>query len=371
LSAGGLALVAGVSYFAVTSIQSDLEGLTLRAAPLQTKTYELQERTERLMGSLLRLSLVRSKDDADKVLAGVAADSQAIDTLRGEIRVLDPKASAENADFRSAQATSPARWTSAWPTRRPTARERERRAGAEQGRGRGGRHAQGRAADRRRGRPGGRQGAGRGRKLAQSMKLVLTAQSKLKEVAVVVSEVDLASNRFRLGPLKDKFKSPLDSIAALEVEAGSEDVLKDTRAMAATLLDAATKDGSGLLALRAVVLAARPEAPEADAAYQKQRKALLAPIEQQVAKLGATLDAAEVQAVKQRQVLEAALKLRNEPGGVVGTSEEVSLQIRDMVGSLRLLMLAASEAEEAAAHKDLGQLGEKLRPHMATCAPGC
>ena len=104
LSAGGLALVAGVSYFAVTSIQSDLEGLTLRAAPLQTKTYELQERTERLMGSLLRLSLVRSKDDADKVLAGVAADTQAIDRLRGEIRVLDPKASAENADFRSAQA---------------------------------------------------------------------------------------------------------------------------------------------------------------------------------------------------------------------------------------------------------------------------
>ena len=44
LSAGGLALVAGVSYFAVTSIQSDLEGLTLRAAPLQSKTYEVQER---------------------------------------------------------------------------------------------------------------------------------------------------------------------------------------------------------------------------------------------------------------------------------------------------------------------------------------
>jgi hypothetical protein len=120
------------------------------------------------------------------------------------------------------------------------------------------------------------------------------------------------------------------------------------------------------------VLAARPEArAEAEAAYQKQRKALLAPMEEQVAKLGATLDAAEVQAVKQRQVLEAALKLRNEPGGVVGTSEEVSLQIRDMVGSLRLLMLAASEAEAAAAHKDLGQLGEKLPGTWRRCEPGC
>jgi hypothetical protein len=61
-----------------------------------------------------------------------------------------------------------------------------------------------------------------------------------------------------------------------------------------------------------------------------------------VGKLGSVLDNTEVQAAKQRQVLEAALKLRNEPGGVVGTSETVSLAIRDMVGTLRLLMLAAT-----------------------------
>ena len=46
LSAAALALVAGVCWYAVTSIQSDLQGLTLRAAPLQSKTYEVQERTE-------------------------------------------------------------------------------------------------------------------------------------------------------------------------------------------------------------------------------------------------------------------------------------------------------------------------------------
>jgi hypothetical protein len=104
----------------VTSIQSDLQGLTLRAAPLQTKTYELQERTERLMGGLLRLSLARSKDDAGKVLAAVGADSQAIDTLRGEIRTLDPKAAPKGPTSAVRSARSPARSTSAWPTRPPT-----------------------------------------------------------------------------------------------------------------------------------------------------------------------------------------------------------------------------------------------------------
>ena len=372
LSAGGLALVAGVSFVAVTSIQSDLEGLTLRAAPLQTKTYELQERTERLMGALLRLSLVRNKEDADKVLAGVTADSQAIDKLRGEIRALDPKSAAENADFRNAQAdiarAVDKRLADEAAYRRESESARAALKKAEDAVAVTRKAVQqigveaGQAADK---------AQDSGRRLAQSMKQVLTAQSKLKEVALVVSEVDLASNRFRLGPLKDKFKSPLDSVLRLEVEAGSDDLLKDTRALAGTLLDATTKDGSGLLAQRAAVLAAKPEAKaEAEAAYQKQRKAVLGPMEEQVAKLGATLDAAEVQAVKQRQVLEAALKLRNEPGGVVGTSEEVSLQIRDMVGSLRLLMLAASEAEAAAAHKDMGQLGDKLAGHMATMRAG-
>jgi hypothetical protein len=68
------------------------------------------------------------------------------------------------------------------------------------------------------------------RKLATTIKLVMAAQARLREVVVAVSEVDLASNRFRLSPIKDKFKSPLDSIAAMQVEAGAEDVLKDLRA---------------------------------------------------------------------------------------------------------------------------------------------
>jgi phosphoglycerate-specific signal transduction histidine kinase len=104
LSGLSLALVAGVSWYAVTSIQSDLQGLTARAGPLQTKTYELQERTERLMGGLLRLSLVHNPDDAAKAGAVLAQDIQAVERLRGEIAVLDPKAPRDGVDFKAAQA---------------------------------------------------------------------------------------------------------------------------------------------------------------------------------------------------------------------------------------------------------------------------
>ena len=205
------------------------------------------------------------------------------------------------------------------------------------------------------------------RRLAGTIRLLLSAQSRLREVVVAVSEVDLASNRFRLGPIKDKFKSPIDSIQRLEVEPGGDDPIKDVRQLAGTLYELATKDGGGLLALRAAVLA---KTPDAEAAYAKQRKAILDPIEQQIAKLNALLDTTEAQAAKQRQVLEAALKLRNEPGGVVGTSEEVSLHIREMVGTLRLLMLAGSEADAKAAVDTLVKVGENLTGDMKTMRAG-
>ncbi|MEN9629435.1 MAG: hypothetical protein RJA10_2662 [Pseudomonadota bacterium] len=369
LSAAALALVASVSWFAVTSIQSDLQGLTLRAGPLQTKTYEVQERTERMMGALLRLSLVRSQADADKAVALISADSQALDTLRAEIRELDPKAAAENADFRAAQGEIANAVNKRLADEAAYLKESENAraalATAEQAVGQTRVAVQqigveaGKAAD---------QAQDASRKLAHTIKQVMAAQARLREVVVAVSEVDLAANRFRLSPIKDKFKSPTDSIQALQVEAGTDDVLKDVRQVAAGLFEAATKDGTGLLALRAAALSAKT--PEADAAYARQRRVILDPVEQQVAKLGTALDNTEAQAARQRQVLEAALRLRNEPGGVVGTSENVSLAIRDMVGTLRLLMLAANDGEVTAASAELKKLGEQLTADMTNMRAG-
>ena len=368
LSAAGLALVTGMGMYAVTSIQSDLQGLTLHATPLQTKTYELQERTERLMGNLLRLSLAQHKDDADKALATVGADSQALDKLRGEIRRLDPKAGADQADFRAAQddiATAVnKRLADETAYRTETEAARSALKTAEDAVGATRQAVQqigieaGKAADK---------AQDASRRLAATMKQVLSAQSRLKEIHVLVSEIDLASNRFRLTPLKDKFKSAVESIQRLEVEPGSDDVLKEVRATATATLDAVLRDGSGLMALRADVLAKKADA---EAAYARQRKAVLGPVDEQVTKLGTILDTTEVQAVKQRQVLEAALRLRNEPGGVVATSEEVSLRIRDMVASLRLLMLATQEAEASAGHAELNKLAERLVADLGTMRSG-
>ena len=367
-SAAGLLCVAGVSYFAVTSIQSDLRGLTLQATPLQNKTYEMQERTERLMGSLLRLTLAKGREEVDKASASIKTEIAAIDRTAAEITRLDPASHSDSSDFQAAQndithaVEKRLADETAYRAETENARAALQKAEAAIGLTRSnvgeiGIEA-GKAADR---------AQDASRRLAQATKLALQAQAKLKDIAIVVNEVDAATNRFRLTPLKEKVKAATDSIQRFEVTAGSEDILKETKALAASLYDAFTHETNGLMALRAAVLASKPDA---EANYQKQRKAILAPVEEQSLKLGALTDTVEVQAFKQRQTLEAALRLRNEPGGVVAVSEEVSLGMREMVGGLRLLMLANTPAEAAAAEADIKKLGDRLVTHMNAMRAG-
>ncbi len=367
-SAIGLVCVAGVSYFAVTSIQTDLQSLTTQTAPLQAKTYELQERTERTMGRLLALSLSRSPAEAVQAKAAVAAELQTIAGLRQALVQLDPAAKTEALDFSSSQTeiagavdkrlTDTAAYQQATESARAALQVAEQAIGTTRSAVKQIGVEAGKSAD---------AAQDASRRLAGTMKQLLSAQSRLKEVVIVVSEVDTTANRFRLNPLKDKLKSAVDGIARLAAEPGGEDTLKEVRLLSVSLHDAFNKEGSGLLALRANVLATKPEAAEA---YAKARKAFLDPIEVQSNKLNTVLDSSEVQAARQRLVLEAALRVRNEPGGVVVTSEEVSLAIRDMAGSLRLLMLAATEKETEAAQAELKSSAQRLTGDMATMRAG-
>ena len=367
-SAAGLVCVAGVSYFAVTSIQTDLRGLTSQAAPLQSKTYELQERTERAMGRLLKLSLARNTAEAAQAGEAAEGDLKAIEQLRRELVALDPKAGGEAVDFRASQAeigkAVAQRLADTTAYQQETEAARVALGKAEEA------ISATRASVKQIGVEAGKTADAAqdaSRRLSNTMKSVLSAQGRLKEVAIVVAEVDTVSNRFRLNPLKEKMKSAVDGITRLTPEAAGDDPLKETRALAATLMDSFAKDGTGLLALRANVLASKPDAAEA---YARQRKAILDPVEAAGNKLNTVLDNTEVQAAKQRQALEAALRTRNEPGGVVVTSEEVSLDIREMVGSLRLLMLAASPQEAEAAQADIVALHKRLGQNMVTMRAG-
>ena len=357
-TSAGLLAVAAVGYFAVTSIQSDLRGLTMHATPLQNKTYEMQERTERALGTMLKLSLTTDRAEVERGIASVDAELKQLDTLAAQIRELDPNAGGDLSQFKSAREqiastankrlSDEAAYRSETENARTALRQAEEAIHATRAAVAGIETDAARAADQ-------AQDASRG--LGSTMKQVLTAQGKLKEMALLVSETDAISNRFRIGPLRERVKAVVDSVQRLEAERGTDDSLKEVRAAVAAMYDAFNREGTGLFALRTEVLAGKKEAEEA---YQKQRRAILGPIDELSQKLGSTSDTLEVQVVKQRQSLDAALRFRNEPGGVVAVSDAISLDMKEMTAQIRLLMLAANDAEASTAAAGLKQLNERM-----------
>jgi len=357
-SSAGLVAVSSTAYYGVTSIRSVLDGLTAQATPLQNKTYEVQEHTERMLGALLRLSLVEDANNAAPMIASVEAELRVLERLQGEIRDLDPSHATDLSAFRAAQTQIVSSVNqrlsdeTAYETQSTSARNalqtaeaavseiRATVAGIESEAG----HAADKAQE-------------ASIRLGETIKHAMFVSNKLKDLVLLVYDTDAAANRFRLAPLRERLKAALDSIDRIASTPGEEEALREVRVTAGSLLEAFGREGSGLFALRSAVLS---KSTEAEATYAAQHKQILAQIEEQSTKLLGLIDTLEEQLVKRRQVLEASLKLRNEPGGVVASSQTASLLIRDMVGELRSLMLAANDEEARSATKRLDKLGEQL-----------
>lgn len=357
-SSAGLVAVSGTAYYGVTSIRSVLDGLTEQATPLQNKTYEVQEHTERVLGALLRLSLVEDASAAAPMMQTVEAELHVLERLQGEIRDIDPAHSTDLSAFRAAQSQIVSSVNqrlsdeTAYQTQSASARNALQSAEAAVGAIRatvaGIETEAGAAADR---------AQEASIRLGETIKHALFVSSKLKDVVLLIYDTDAVANRFRLGPLRERLKASLDSMERIASTPSDEDALRDVRSTVVSLAEAFGNERTGLFALRAAVLA---KSPDAEAAYSAQRKQILGQIDEQSTKLLGLIDTLEEHLVKQRQVLEAALKLRNEPGGVVANSQAASLLIRDMVGELRSLMLASNDGEAQFATSHLEKLGEQL-----------
>lgn len=354
----GLVSVAGLGYWSVTSIQGSLRSLTLHATPLQSKTLALQEHTERVLGAMLRLSLADTNEELVKGTAVIDAELAQIDRLREEIRGLDAQAAPDANGFKEAQAHI------AQSVRQRVADEKLYRAEAESARGflakaeaaialtrnavgtiesetaKSADKAQEASVD-----------------LGNAMKVSLLAINHLKDVDILVREADAVSNRFRLSPLRERMKAQLDSMLRLGVGGKGPDALKEARVAMQSLHDTYMQEAGGLLALRAEVLSGKKEA---EAGYQAKRKAMLTMVDEQTRTLGASTDALEVQIVKQRQSLEAAMRLRNEPGGIVALNDSITLDMKDMTAAIRGMMLASNKDEADRADAQLKQLGERM-----------
>lgn len=367
-SSAGLLVIAAVSYFAVTSIQLDLVGLTSRASPLQSKAHEAQERTERLMGSLLRLTLVANPADARRLAQSVRDETAALRRLQEEIRRIDPASVTDVEDFeRAAQSISlavdkrlgdEAKYRAETEAAAAALQQAEQAAAAaRQGVNELEKDAM-RASD---------AAQEQSRRLAEAMKQILSADSRLKHIAVLISEVGAVSQTTRVPTLRAEARAAAAAVQQIDGEGEGAAALRGVKSSVAEIQDQIVREGTGLIALREAVLRG---GPDAEAAYARQRSRTVDTLDQQSQRLSAAIDDLELKAVKQRQTLDESLKVRNEPGGVIVVSQSVSLGIREAVAALRLLMLTENADDAKKAYGEFSRLTDLLLEHIGQMRAG-
>ena len=212
-STAGLLFVAAVSFLAVTSIQADLRTLTLEATPLQNETHEMQRRTERLVSALFKLTLAKDRDEVNSADHAIRQELAAMEKLGADMAALNPALRADANDFSNTQAeimrAVEKRLADDLAYRKESDSVRAALEQAQQAIAltRNNVNAIGvdavKAAD---------TAQDASRRIANTTRSALLAQIKLKEMEMVVNETDTIANRFRLTPLKERLKAPVDSI---------------------------------------------------------------------------------------------------------------------------------------------------------------
>jgi len=369
LTAGGIAAVAAVGLYAVFVIRASLDDLTSRASPLQARTLELQERSERAIGALLRQSLavdrgeaVRSAELAEAAISDIARITGDMKKLGADVQddasvYAEAKASVAKAVERRIASTAAYR-AEADKINAALARAEMQISAVRQG-------VQSIESEAIAAADEAQKASGQ---INQDIKALLSIQAKVKEVQIVLAEVDEVKNKFRLSPLKERLKAATDGIVAQGAAATSNALLKDVRGVAATVQEQANKDATGLFALRVEALAGK----DGDGHYAAARKSLAATIEETYAKIATAVDLLELQTVKQHESLASAVKFRADADTVIVISGAIGVDVKDIVARVRLVMLAGSLDELKAAtgglvdgQKRVASSIEKLRAALA------
>ena len=357
LMAAGIIGVAAVGLFAVTSIQSSLNELTSYSTPLQSKTLEVQERTERVMGALLKLGIATDGAEIESLSTQAEEGIKDIERINAEMKQLGASVSNDMSAFATTravvlqaaekkQANTAGYNTEAKAINAALKRSEDAIAEVRQGAAKLESEADAAAA----------LAQQASLKLNEAIKTLLAVQARMKEVTIIIAEVDMVKSRFKISPLKERMKAQTDGISAALASAGDAPLFREIQAVNAALADSFGRDATGLAALRAEALGGK----DAEAAYQKTRKAMASSIDELYAKIAGAVDGNEMQIVKQREQLNAAVGFRVQAGGLMAASSLISVDIKDVAARTRLVMMAASETELAAAQKDLGELQKQL-----------
>jgi len=352
LAFAGILAVAAVGLSSNIRIQTQVNLLTSQSTPLQVKTLQLQQTTERLMADFLKAGMATRDED-------IQTHSQAIQKRLGEMEAIQREIQALNgSDAFDTRALKEAHTETVAAVRRKLENVATFKAKSHDI----------------------TQSLSQietsvqvvNERLAtlseQSLKMVnesqtnsmringtqrklLTQLMKVKDIAIITSDLDAVKSKYKLTPIKDRLKAATDAIQRVPGEAGDPAVIKQIKITTAEIQKQANKDGTGLFALRAAVFTNR----EAEGAYRDAMNRTNASVDLLIAKASEVLDPIEMQILRDRERVDRALRMQNQAILTRNFGHTISVDAKDIKAGIRQAMMSETDEELSLAEAEILQ----------------
>ncbi len=361
LTIAGIVAVAAVGYVSLLQTRDNINQLTSQSTPLQVRTLEYQQLTERLISDFLRIRLATTEEEMKRDAAATEARLQAMEALKAEIARLNPESRLDTGKFGAALQTTIGAVDQRFKNLALFGAESasintslESIDGIINATNAELQQLSAQAAK------GVVEAQNSGARANSAVKKLLTVQARLKEIELVMSEVDLARNKFRLTPLRERLKAVVDSIAGIKQEPGDPALIREIKEVVQSLWVQIAREQNGLLQLRAEMLSNK--------AVESQYAALKGSIQKSIESLGRKLseavDPLEIGLLDERKRGDQAIDFQGKAGLGLAASNLISIDSKGLNAGVRLVMLSASAKAVQEAGDYLGKTIARMQANV-------
>ncbi|MCM0080041.1 methyl-accepting chemotaxis protein [Geomonas sp. Red32] len=361
----GIAVIAGIGLFSITKVKSSIEILTGKSTPLHLKMLELQQTVEKVSADFMRLEMTTEPGEVNKLSQTITERIQRMETLNEEIVAggaassgVDTGVLKEIEKTVVRVASQRLKDMSLFKNEIASVNTELQKAESSVGAMRKSISKMGSNAL-----SAINSSQSANLQVNSSIKKLLTLQSRLKDINIILSDLELVKNKFKIAPLKERIKNTVELTRNIEAGAGDNPAIKEVRGVALDILNRIASDEGGLVALRLEILST-PEKTETEQ-YAAKRAEIMRPLEENSKKIFNTIDALELQIVKDRNKVVSSLGFQNAASTVMEAGSGISVDVKELNAGVRQIMLCTAEQEVAGLAATLGQAQRRIEANVS------
>ena len=341
----GIAVIAGIGLFSIGKVKSSIEILTGKSTPLHLKMLELQQTVEKVSADFMRLEMTTEPAEVAKLSETITGRIARMETLNEEIQQGGAASTGVDTSVLRGIEKTVVQVVSQRLKDMTLFRSEIASVNAELKKAENGVSGMRKSISQ----LGGsalvaiNSSQQANLQVNSSIKKLLTLQSRLKDINIIMSDLELVKNKFKIAPIKERLKNTEELTRNIDIDSSDNSAIKEVKSVALDILHRIGSDEGGLVAMRLEILST-PDKTETEQ-YAAKRQEIMKPLEENSRKIFNTIDTLELQIVKDRNNVVTSLGFQNAASGVMEAGSAISVDVKELNSGVRQIMLSSTEAE--------------------------